>query len=108
VIRKAFRMSVREGQHAEYEQRHRPIWRELEDTLLVHGVATYSIYLDDTTGDLFGYVEVDDERQWAAIAKTDVCRRWWQFMCDVMPAHPDNSPVSRDLREVFHIEAGAR
>jgi L-rhamnose mutarotase len=25
-------------------------------------------------------------------------------MRDVMPANADNSPVSRDLREVFHIE----
>jgi L-rhamnose mutarotase len=25
-------------------------------------------------------------------------------MRDVMPANPDNSPVSRDLREVFHLE----
>jgi L-rhamnose mutarotase len=108
VIRKAFRMSVHPGHHAEYERRHRPIWRELEETLLMHGVTTYSIYLDETTGDLFGYVEVEDEGQWAAIAGTDVCRRWWQFMRDVMPTHPDNSPVSRDLREVFHIEAGAR
>jgi L-rhamnose mutarotase len=105
MIRKAFRMSVHPGQHAEYERRHRPIWPELEQTLLAHGVRTYSIYLDDLTGDLFGYVEVDDEARWVAIADTDVCRRWWRSMREIMPAEPDDSPVSRDLREVFHIEA---
>lgn len=98
-------MSVHPGQHAEYERRHRPIWPELEQTLLAHGVRTYSIYLDDLTGDLFGYVEVDDEARWVAIADTDVCRRWWRSMREIMPAEPDDSPVSRDLREVFHIEA---
>ncbi len=105
MIRKAFRMSVHPGQHAEYERRHRPIWPELEQTLLAHGVRTYSIYLDELTGDLFGYVEVDDESRWAAVADTDVCRRWWKSMREVMPAEADNSPVSRTLREVFHIEA---
>ncbi len=92
----------------EYERRHRPIWKELEDTLLAHGVVTYSIYLDPDTNDLFGYVEIEDEARWAAVASTDVCRRWWRHMRDIMPANPDNSPVSRDLREVFHIEASRR
>jgi len=106
VIRKAFRMTVHAGAAEEYERRHRPIWRDLEETLRDHGVRTYSIYLDPDTLDLFGYVEVEDEDRWNRIAATDVCRRWWRFMRDVMPANADDSPVSRDLREVFHIESG--
>jgi L-rhamnose mutarotase len=104
MIRKAFRMRVNQGAADEYERRHRPIWKELEDVLLAHGVMTYSIYFDPETHDLFGYAEIEDEDRWAAIARTDVCQRWWRHMRDVMPANADNSPVSRDLREVFHIE----
>ena len=105
-IRKAFRMSVHAGQEAEYERRHRPIWKELEDTLIAHGVRTYSIFIDEATRDLFGYAEIESEDRWAAIASTDVCRRWWTHMREIMPANPDDSPVSSGLREVFHIEAG--
>jgi len=104
MVRKAFRMSVNPGAEQEYERRHRPIWKELEDTLLAHGVVTYSIFLDPDTLDLFGYVEIEDEGRWAAIARTDVCQRWWRHMRNVMPANADSSPVSRDLREVFHVE----
>jgi len=103
VIRKAFRMSVRAGQEAEYERRHNPIWRELEETLVRHGVRSYSIFLDPATRDLFAYAEIDSEERWQAIASTDVCRRWWRHMQDLMPSNPDASPVARDLREVFHI-----
>jgi L-rhamnose mutarotase len=106
MIRKAFRMGVHPDQHPEYARRHQPIWRELEELLLAHGVSTYSIFLDEATNDLFAYVEIEDEARWAAVAGTDVCRRWWRFMRDVMPANPDDSPVSRDLREVFHIARG--
>jgi L-rhamnose mutarotase len=98
-------MTVNAGREAEYERRHRPIWRELEDVLIAHGVRSYSIYLDCSTNDLFGYAEIEDEERWIAIARTDVCRRWWGFMKEIMPANPDDSPVSRELREVFHIEA---
>ncbi len=98
-------MSVHAGQAPEYERRHNPIWRELQDTLVQHGVRSYSIYLDAGTNDLFGYAEVESETAWAAIASTDVCRRWWRFMREIMPAHPDDRPISRELREVFHIEA---
>jgi L-rhamnose mutarotase len=97
-------MSVNAGQEAEYERRHRPIWPELAATLKAHGVLSYSIFLDPATRDLFGYAEIDSEERWQAIAKTEVCRRWWSHMKEVMPANPDDSPASRELREVFHIE----
>jgi L-rhamnose mutarotase len=104
MIRKAFRMSVHEGRHEDYAHRHDPIWPELEDALLDHGVRSYSIYLDAQTGDLFAFAEIESEERWNAIATTDVCRRWWRSMRELMPSNPDDSPISRDLREVFHIE----
>ena len=104
MIRKSFRMSVHVGHEAEYFRRHNPIWRDLEETLLTHGVRSYSIFLDAATRDLFAYVEIEDEARWQAIAQTDVCRRWWRFMREIMPANGDDSPVLDELREVFHIE----
>lgn len=103
MIRKAFRMSVDSDRHAEYVRRHNPIWRELEELLRQHGVRSYSIFLDPVTSDLFGYAEIESEERWAAIAETEVCRRWWQSMREIMPSNEDASPVSRDLREVFHL-----
>ena len=97
-------MAIHPGQEAEYERRHRPIWEELEAVLVAHGVGRYSIFLDEATRDLFAYVEIEDEARWAAIAQTDVCRRWWRYMREIMPSNPDDSPVSRELREVFHID----
>jgi L-rhamnose mutarotase len=104
VIRKAFRMSVNPGQQAEYARRHNPIWVELADVLRQHGVQSYSIYLDPETNDLFAYAEIESDERWAAIAGTEVCRRWWRFMREVMPSNLDDSPVARDLREVFHLD----
>jgi L-rhamnose mutarotase len=104
VIRKAFKMWVNPDAHAEYERRHRPIWKELEDVLRAHGVRSYSIFLDAETNTLFAFAEIESEERWAAIASTEVCRRWWQHMRDVMPANPDHSPKSVPLREVFRLD----
>ena len=104
MIRKAFRMAVNPGELAEYARRHAPIWQELRDVLREHGVHDYSIFLDETDGSLFGYVEIEDEARWDAIAGTDVCQRWWKYMRDIMPTNPDNSPRSVELREVFHLD----
>ena len=97
-------MSVNAGEEQEYERRHRPIWSELEQVLRDHGVHNYSIFLHAESRQLFGYVEIEDEQRWAAIAATPVCQRWWAHMRDVMPSHPDGSPVSAEAREVFHID----
>jgi L-rhamnose mutarotase len=104
MIRKAFVMSVHSGYEAEYARRHQPIWDELAAMLKAHGVHNYSIFLHEETRQLFAYVEIEDEALWAAIAKTDVCQRWWKHMSAVMPSNPDHSPVSRGLNEVFHLE----
>lgn len=104
MIRKAFLMSVNPDAHDEYERRHHPIWEDLKAVLKRHGVSNYSIYLDAETHQLFGYVEIESEDLWSAIARTDECKRWWAFMKDIMPSNPDNSPVSRELAEVFHLD----
>jgi L-rhamnose mutarotase len=104
MIRKAFVMSVEAGHEAEYARRHQPIWPELAAVLQAHGVHNYSIFLNEETKQLFGYVEIEDEARWAAIAQTEVCRRWWKHMSAIMPSHADHSPVSRELKEVFHLD----
>lgn len=104
MIRKSFLMSVNPDAHDEYEKRHRPIWDDLAAVLKQHGVSNYSIFLDEETSQLFGYAEIESEELWNAIAETDVCRRWWAHMRDIMPSNDDNSPVSRRLREVFHLD----
>ncbi len=104
MIRKAFKMSVNPDQHEEYENRHSPIWAELEETLKSHGVHNYNIFLDDETSALFAYVEIEDEDRWNAIADTEICKKWWAHMKDIMPSNSDNSPISKELRQVFHID----
>jgi len=97
-------MAVNPQEAVEYERRHSPIWPELQQVLREHGVHEYSIFLDETDGSLFGYVEIEDEARWDAIAQTPVCRRWWTHMRDIMPTNPDDSPRSVPLREVFHLD----
>ena len=104
MIRKAFLMQVNPDKHAEYKKRHSPIRPELHKVLKEHGVHNYSIYLDKQTNQLFGYVEIEDEARWNAIANTPECRKWWAYMKDIMPSNPDNSPKSKELKEVFHID----
>ena len=102
-IRKALVMYLKKGQETEYERRHRPIWPELEDVLKGHGVHNYSIFLNKGTMELFAYAEIESEERWRQIAGTEVCRRWWAHMSDLMETNPDQSPCSVELCEVFHI-----
>jgi L-rhamnose mutarotase len=103
MIRKAFVMSVHSGKETEYTCRHASIWPELENALKLHGVHNYSIFLLPDTRQLFAYVEIEDEAQWNAVAETEICRKWWAYMRELMPTHADNSPVNQELVEVFHL-----
>lgn len=63
-----------------------------------------SYFLDKETLTLFGYIEIEDEKRWSESADTEVNRKWWDFMADIMETNPDNSPVCVDLRPVFHLD----
>ncbi|MFD2922316.1 L-rhamnose mutarotase [Halobacillus naozhouensis] len=104
MIRKAFVMAVYPDKHEEYEKRHKEIWSEMVDELHRHGVSNYSIFLDEETDKLFGYVEVENEETWNKLAFTEINQKWWDFMEPVMETHSDNSPVSKDLKLVFHMD----
>lgn len=103
MIRKAIVMQVNPDSHAEYERRHNPIWPELEAVLKEHGAHHYAIWLDTKRNLLFATLEIESEERWNAVAKTDVCQRWWKYMRDIMPTEADNSPVSTALKPVFYL-----
>jgi L-rhamnose mutarotase len=102
--RLGFNMSINEGQLEEYTKRHSPIWPELEQALKAHGAHNYSIFHSPQTNQLFGYVEIEDLEIWNKIASTDICKKWWKYMSEIMPSNPDHSPISKVLTEVFHLK----
>ncbi|WP_077624575.1 L-rhamnose mutarotase [Sediminibacillus massiliensis] len=104
MIRKAFVMSVYPDKHKEYEKRHKEIWPEMVETLHQYGASNYSIFLDKESSKLFGYVEIEDEETWEKVAATEVNQKWWEYMRPVMETHSDNSPVTKTLTEVFHMD----
>lgn len=69
-----------------------------------YGGHNYSIFLDKETNALYGYIEIDDPVLWGRSADTPINRKWWDFMADIMETNPDNSPVSVDLKPVFHLD----
>jgi len=103
MIRKGFKMKLNKGMEAEYEKRHNELWPEMKEMIHAYGGSNYSIFLDRESSLLYGYIELEDETEWAKSADTEVCKKWWAYMADIMATNPDNSPVSVNLKEVFHL-----
>lgn len=101
---KTFKMKVNEGQEAEYERRHNLLWSEMRDMIHEYGGKNYTISLDPETRVLYGYIELEDPAKWDESADTAINRKWWDYMADIMEVNPDNSPVSKDLKVVFHLD----
>lgn len=99
----AFRMTLHAGQAAEYEKRHDEIYPELVTALKEAGVSDYSIWLDPESNHLFGILTRSDDNTLDALPQTEVVKRWWAFMRDIMDSHPDNAPVQVPLRRVFYL-----
>lgn len=104
MIRKAFKMKLHPGMEEEYERRHNALWPEMKEMIRERGGRNYSIFLDPDSLVLYGYIELEDEAKWATSAETAICRKWWDYMADIMDVNPDNSPVCTPLRPVFHLD----
>lgn len=104
LIRLAFLMRVYPDKHDEYKKRHDQIWPEMVEEIRRHGGQNYSIYLDVKTSNLFAYVEISDEKKWQRLRESPVNQKWWEYMKDIMETNPDNSPVTVNLKEIFHLD----
>lgn len=100
---RAFRMNLNPGQAAEYRRRHDEIWPELAQALLEAGVVDYRIFLDEPANALFATLTHEDTHSLDELPGTDLMQRWWNFMQDIMPSHPDASPISVDLLPMFEL-----
>jgi L-rhamnose mutarotase len=100
----AFRMKLLPGQAAEYRRRHDAIWPELVEALQQAGVSDYRIFLDEPTHCLFAILKRRPDHTMDALPKTDVVRRWWAMMSDIMETNPDQSPVEQPLVAMFYME----
>jgi len=101
---KAFKMKLYPGMVDEYEKRHNALWPEMKEMIHEYGGKNYSIFFDAEADTLFGYIELESEELWDKSADTEICRKWWAYMADIMETNEDNSPVCHDLVQVFHLD----
>jgi L-rhamnose mutarotase len=102
--RNAFQMKLKPGAAAEYKKRHDAIWPHLATELKAAGISDYSIFLDEETLTLFAVQKLKDGNTATALATSATVQKWWSYMAPLMETHSDNSPMTKPLREVFHID----
>jgi L-rhamnose mutarotase len=103
-MRHAFKMKLKPGSAAEYQRRHDGIWPDLKNLLKEAGIENYSIFLDAETNTLFAVQTTNGKAGSQDMGQTEIVKKWWAFMADIMETNPDNSPVSVPLQEVFFLE----
>lgn len=96
-------MKLLPGHTEEYKRRHAAIWPELIALLKQHGVADYSIFLDEETNVLFAVQRNHEQQSSQDLGANEIVKRWWAYMADIMETNSDNSPVSKPLTCVFHL-----
>ncbi|MBT5815979.1 MAG: L-rhamnose mutarotase [Opitutales bacterium] len=104
MMRNAFKMKLKAGFEVEYKKRHDEIWPELSAELSSAGVSDYSIFLDEETLTLSAVQKLSDNHTSDQLPRTEIVKKWWAYMGDIMETNPDNSPVCIPLQEVFHAD----
>ena len=99
-----FKMKMLPGFREEYMKRHSEIWPELVQLLKNEGIGNYSIFLDEETSTLFAYQEQKGDSSSQDLGNTEIVKKWWKCMADIMETNPDNSPVTIPLEQVFYME----
>lgn len=100
----SFKMKLLPGFAEEYKKRHDEIWPELKRLLIESGVSEYSIFLDEETNILFAFQKVKGDGGSQDLGQTEIVKKWWNFMSDIMEVNEDNSPVTVELKEVFYLD----
>ena len=104
--RVCFALQVKKDRLAEYRERHRDVWPEMQQALRQTGWHNYSLFLRDD-GLLVGYLETPDFRAArAGMAQTDVNRRWQEEMAPFFEGGEQRRADQQmlPLAEVFHLD----
>jgi L-rhamnose mutarotase len=99
-----FKMKLLPGFREEYKKRHSEIWPELLLLLKNEGIENYSIFLDEEENTLFAYQEQSGESSSQDLGETEIVKKWWKYMADIMETNPDDSPVTIPLEHVFYMK----
>ncbi len=102
-MKTAFKMKLIPGNKEEYMRRHKEIWPELKTLLEESGINDYTIYFDEETNSLFGVQYIKGESS-QDLGQTEIVKKWWAYMADIMETNSDNSPVSIPLQPIFHMD----
>ncbi len=102
--RNAFIMKLKPGFAAEYKRRHNEIWPELTRALKQAGISDYSIYLDEETLTLFAFQKLARNNRADTLPGQAIVKKWWKYMADIMETNSDYSPLTKELKEVFHLD----
>ena len=97
----AFRMNLNPGQAKEYEKRHDEIFPELSEALTKAGISDYSIWHDPESNHLSGILTRTDDHTMDALPDTEIMKKWWAYMADVMETDTNNVPTQVPLKRVF-------
>jgi L-rhamnose mutarotase len=99
----ALKMKLHAGKTKEYKRRHDELWPEMKELLKSIGIDDYAIFLDEETNILFASLKIEYPELLDTLPQTEIMKRWWAYMADIMDTNPDNSPVSVPLKEVFYL-----
>jgi len=105
MSRVCFTLQVKPEHLDEYRRRHAAVWPEMLRALRDAGWREYSIFLRDD-GLVVGYFHTDDlAAAQAAMAATDVNRRWQAEMARFFVDGADGLADIQLLEEVFNLDA---
>ena len=104
MIRRSFRMTLKEGKIEEYKKKHDEVWPEITDALINAGVTNYSIYYDEKDNTLIEYMELKDNNTFDNLEDLGILKKWNIYMKDLLvtKSQEEATPVVNELVEVFH------
>ena len=103
--RVAFRLRIKAGKEAEYDEAHRHVWPGLLEKLKSAGISDYSIFRREQ--DLFLVMRVNDfDAAWRELDQDSTNLKWQQEMARLFEPVPGIKPGERFamMQEVFHLE----
>ena len=98
-----FRLKVKMEKLEEYVQAHQAVWPEMREALSKAGWTHYSLFLDPSAGDVFGYFEAEDvESAFSNMEADPVNTKWQETMAEYF-VQPDGG-VSDVMPQYFYLK----
>lgn len=100
---KAYKLKLLPEKENELKEQYKNLWQGIIETIHIYGGKNFSMFLDEKSGEVVCYIEVENEQLWKQCEKVELHKRWWENLSGILEMDEHTIPLCSEMNLIYHL-----